>query len=347
MPRDGWQPEGAEGGWPFGCSAPKEKMGCTDHQSKKPLGIDEGPFGNPPKTRRRDYSLVLIQVLWRMRFDLILLIGLCLLVGTNQLPSSWFQSAGVLRLLGIAVSIFIGFRNTQAISRWWEARKLWGSIVNDSRNWSDNLRSVLTRQQLVSKRGQRLILLQVATAWQLNFELRNFWHRELKQLQDEVLGELKLSPTTTLRELGEVRARAINTLHQDGWIDGWGRQQLMGVADACTNAIGGLERIRNTPLPASYDVFVRLINWVFGFYLLAEIHSIDQSWASVVIAAGIFCCFLMAERIGAYVEGPFDADGSSFSLPLNAICLTISRNLLGQRFEHLLHHHSNDPVRWT
>ena len=312
-----------------------------------PLSIDEGPFGHPPKTRRRDYSVVLIQLLWRMRFDLLLLAALSLLVGSDQLPLSWFHSGGVLRILGITVSIFIGFRNTQAISRWWEARKLWGSIVNVSRNWHDNLSALLTRQQLKSRRGQHLLMVQVATVWQLNFELRNFWHRELMQLQGEVFAELKLANDTTLRDLGQVRARAIHRLYQDGWIDGWGRQQLMGVADSCIDAIGGLERIRNTPLPASYDVFVRLINWVFGCYLLVEIHSSDRTWASLVIAAAIFVCFLSAERIGAYVEGPFDADGSSFSLPLNAICLTINRNLLGQRFEHLLHHHSTDPVRWT
>ena len=45
-----------------------------------PLSIDEGPFGHPPKTRRRDYSVVLIQLLWRMRFDLLLLAALSLLV---------------------------------------------------------------------------------------------------------------------------------------------------------------------------------------------------------------------------------------------------------------------------
>ena len=219
--------------------------------------------------------------------------------------------------------------------------------MNDSRNWHDNLSALLTRQQLASKRGQRLLMVQVASVWQLNFELRNFWHRDLKHLQEEMLADLKLASQTTVRDLGTVRALAINRLHQDGWVDGWGRQQLMGIADSFTNTIGGLERIRNTPLPASYDVFVRLINWVFGCYLLVEMHSSNRDWASVVIAAAIFICFLTAERIGAYVEGPFDADGSSFSLPLNAICLTISRNLLGQRFDHLLHHHSNDPVRWT
>lgn len=315
--------------------------------SASPLTIDAGPYGRPPRTRRRDYSLVMGQLLWRLRFDLLLLTGMTLLVISNRIPEFWFQSTEAIRVLGIAVAIFIGFRNTQAISRWWEARTIWGSMVNVSRNWHDNLQSLLTAQQFWSLRGQQLVRLQVATVWQLNFELRNYWNRDLRGLQEELLASLRLPSSTSLRQLGATRARCIQDLHADGWIDGWGRQQLMGVADACTDAIGGLERIRNTPLPASYDVFVRLVNWLFGWELLVEFHRLEGGWPTVLVGVGIFSCFLIAERIGAYVEGPFDADGSSFSLPLNAICLTISRQLLGEQVEHLLHHASQDPVRWT
>ena len=311
------------------------------------MSISEGPFGSPPRTRRRDYGLVVGQTLWRMRFDLLLLIVVCVLVVSDIFPEAWLQTGLVVRILGIAVAFFIGFRNTQAISRWWEARKLWGSVVNQSRNWHDNLVSLLSHQQLRSRRGQRLITLQVAMVWQLNFQLRNRWHHELRELQDQLVHTLKLPESTDLRGLGLSRAQAVQTLHQDVWIDAEGRRQLMTVTNAFNDAVGGLERIRNTPLPAAYDVFVRLLNWVFGWELLMEIHRQGNDGPSIAIGALIFLCFLVAERIGSYVEGPFDGDGSSFSLPLNAICLTISRNLMGQQFDHLLHHDSKDPVRWT
>jgi Predicted membrane protein len=139
----------------------------------------------------------------------------------------------------------------------------------------------------------------------------------------------------------------LQRLHAEGLIDGWGRHQLVEVGNACTDAIGGLERIRNTPLPASYDVFVRIINWVFGIQLLLSFHYQNGGRFSSFNGFMIMLCFLMAERIGAYVEGPFDADGSSFSLPLNSICLTISRDLLGSEADHVLHLQSQDPVRWT
>ena len=311
------------------------------------MTINEGPFGHPPRTQRRDYGLVIGQLLWRMRFDLLLLIAMMMLVVSDWIPALWFQSTDVIRILGVAVALFIGFRNTQAIGRWWEARKLWGAIVNVSRNWHDNLHSLLTPKQLRSRRGQLLMRLQVSIVWQLNFELRNYWHQDLRELQNALLTSLHLPTHTNLRSLGETRAQYVQELHQDTWIDGWGRQQLMTLSNACNDAIGGLERIRNTPLPASYDVFVRLINWVFGWELLLEFHRAEMGWPTVLVGASIFSCFLMAERIGAYVEGPFDADGSSFSLPLNAICLTISRQLMGNEVDHLLHLESKDPVRWT
>lgn len=121
----------------------------------------------------------------------------------------------------------------------------------------------------------------------------------------------------------------------------------MQVGNTCTDAIGGLERIRNTPLPASYEVFVRVLNWLFVLLLLLYFHSLGPDSHSRFGGLVIVVLFLMAERIGAYVEGPFDADCSSFSLPLDCICLAISHDLLDHATDHVQHLKSDDPVRWT
>jgi putative membrane protein len=309
--------------------------------------IESGSYGDPPRTRRKDYSHVLLQLLSRMRYDLLLLLVVTGLVMGGLIPRGWVENDEIVRILGIAVSIFIGFRNTQAISRWWEARKLWGTMVNQSRNWADSLAAYLPVSTQGRRWTTRLVRLQVAIVWQLNFQLRNSWHRDLRSLQTELLQALRLPDTTNLRQLGRQRGLWLQRLHAEGLLDGWGRHQLVEVGNACTDAIGGLERIRNTPLPASYDVFVRIINWVFGIQLLLSFHYQDGGRFSSFNGFMIMLCFLMAERIGAYVEGPFDADGSSFSLPLNSICLSISRDLLESEADHVLHLQSQDPVRWT
>ena len=309
--------------------------------------IDLGDYGHPPSTRRRDYSLVLLQLMKRMRLELLLLLTISVLIESNVIPGGWTADGDVVRILGIAASIFIGFRNTQAIGRWWEARKLWGSIVNVSRSWADTLRAHLSSERINRKQERQLLQLQVALVWQLNFQLRNFWHRELRELQGQLLEGLKLPRSSSLRQLGLQRAEWIQNLHRQGHIDSFGRMQLMQVANACTDAIGGLERIRNTPLPASYDVFVRLLTWLFGLLLLLYFHDLGPESRIPISGVLIVLLFLMAERIGAYVEGPFDADGSSFSLPLDSICLTISRDLLDGDTDHVQHLNSKDPVRWT
>lgn len=129
---------------------------------------------------------------------------------------------------------------------------------------------------------------------------------------------------------------------QNGLIDSWGRQDLIGGINFCHDAIGGLQRIRNTPLPAPYDVFVRLITWVYGLQLLLQF----QQSGNTLIGAILFLGFLTAERIGAYVEGPFDRDGSSFSLPLNAICIMITTDLMERPLDFGSFRPSQDPVRW-
>ena len=315
--------------------------------SQRQTMIESGGYGYPPSTRRQDYALVLLQLLWRMRFDLLVLLLVSVLIHHDWIPRSWTANESVVRIMGIAASIFLGFRNTQAIGRWWEARKLLGTMVNVSRNWADSLRAHLDGSRFPGRQERKLLRLQVAVVWQLNFQLRNFWKRDLRNLQDQLLSDLSLPATTNLRRLGQLRGAWIGDLHREGLIDGFGRMQLMDIGNTCTDAIGGLERIRNTPLPASYEVFVRLLNWLFMLLLLLYFHDLGPDSRSRFGGMAIVLLFLMAERIGAYVEGPFDADCSSFSLPLDNICLTISHDLLDQATDHVQHLRSDDPVRWT
>ena len=316
----------------------------TDERSLHPMStLLTGGHGDPPRTRRHDYGLVVLQLFWRMRLDLLVFALLvAAVVWSGPLQSRWTLTPMGISVLGIAVSIFIAFRNTQAINRWWEARTLWGAMVNHSRKWRDVLLALLPHRQLATQRARCLMEYQVAQVWLLNFELRNFWCADLHRGVEGLLGDLQLQTTTSLQEVCRQRAQAIERLHRDGWIDGWGRQQLMDVSNLCHDAIGGLQRIRNTPIPASYDVFVRMITWLYGLQLLLEFQR-SSHW---LIGVVLFMGFLTAERLGSYVEGPFDRDGSSFSLPLNAICSTITNDLMQRPLDFGSFRPSQDPARW-
>ena len=109
-----------------------------------PVPYSRGNYGDPTVTSHWDYLIILLQLLARVRFDLLAIALLALVELRLQIPKAWLLSNQAVSVLGIAMSIFIGFRNTQAISRWWEARTLWEDYLNSCRYWMDGLRAYLT-----------------------------------------------------------------------------------------------------------------------------------------------------------------------------------------------------------
>ena len=307
------------------------------------VAFETGSYGDPAATNQRDYGLVALQLVRRAKVDLgMLVLVSALLIPHDEHLKGWLLSAKAVAVLGIAMSIFIGFRNTQAISRWWEARTLWGSVVNKSRAWADGLRGLLNEQQWHSERSKQLIQLQMAIVWQLNFQLRNFWHPDLHLMHQRLLDQLALPADSTVRSLSVQRMRGIQQLTEDQWISDRGRNRLLEISEAMSDAVGGLERIRNTPIPPPYDLFVRVINWVFGTQLLLSFASQGSPLTGILLFLG----FLIAERIGAYVEGPFDQDGSSFSIPLKTICVGLSDDLMPGDLDYGRYRPSRNPVFW-
>ena len=97
-----------------------------------------------------------------------------------------------------------------------------------------------------------------------------------------------------------------------------------------------------TPIPPPYDLFVRIINWVFGTQLLLSFESQSSALTGILLFFG----FLIAERIGAYVEEPFDQDSSSFSMPLNTIFVGISEDLMPRQLDYGQYRPGGHPVFW-
>ncbi|MBM5810049.1 MAG: hypothetical protein FJ051_09585, partial [Cyanobacteria bacterium M_surface_9_m1_291] len=276
-----------------------------------------------PHTPRRHYPRVLGQLLLRMRLDLLVMLTLCAITQLLHpaLGVGLIRGTG-LPILGIAVSIFLAFRNTQAINRWWEARGLWGALVNQSRHWRDTLLAVLGPNARQPQAHAQLLQCQVLLIWLVNFELRNVAQRSHRQLVLALAAGLGLGEQVTVQQVSRLRAEALHQLAEQGLLSDLGRDALLRSAEAFTGALGGLQKIRNTPIPPAYDVFVRLISWLFGYALFVDFLKNGAPFTGTLLFLG----FLVAERIGAYVEGPFDLDGSSFSLPLDQICLGSSED---------------------
>ena len=258
--------------------------------------------------------------------DMAIALALCLMtININKTIADEIAPEVLLPTLGIAVSIFTGFRNSQAYARWWEARSLWGSLINQSRNWRDNLTAFLGESPENQAIRHQLLQRQVLMAWALNHELRDRPNRHAADGLAALARELGVEDVATQALLVE-QSRALHRLHEQGKISDFARIQLQRVQDEICNVIGGCEKVRNQTFPVFYDVFIRLCAWVFGFlfYIRMDAGYEPYGW---MVGYGVMAGFILFERLGTYIENPFFQ--ASLALPMNRLCATITRSLLG------------------
>ncbi|MFC4254641.1 hypothetical protein GRI97_04340 [Altererythrobacter xixiisoli] len=194
--------------------------------------------------------------------------------------------------VGIAVSFFIGFKNNQAYERFWEGRKIWGSIVNLSRSWTIQVLSLPTGTASGAPAPSQKALVYRHLAWinalrvQLrqssgfgvreNFLMERFVaaHRDPTTV-DEVIapfvsaderamlqGKRNVASQLVLRQAEDVRA-----LRHDGTIDGFGQMMLQQSLESCYELQGMCERIKNTPFPRQYAFFSHVFTIIFCLLL--------------------------------------------------------------------------------
>lgn len=261
-------------------------------------------------------------VAWALRYDLlaVVIVAAVMLPIPDNLQGE--SAIAVLSVLGIAASIFIGFRNSNAYARWWEARTLWGGIIINSRALHNGLRSVDTASAAMTPIADRMRRRQVRHAWQLAAEMRGV---------APVPGVVDLTPEDPADagavDLMVFQADDIQTLRAAGCIDDQARVMLMTANTGTVAAQSGLERIRNQPVPIHYDMFIRAMAWFFGIMVFNRLDAASHHVASILIGVLVMAVFVIAERVGHFIEEPMS--DTVFDLPMYRLCATITGNLLG------------------
>ncbi len=240
--------------------------------------------------------------------------------------------------LGGALAIFIGFRNNNAYARWWEARTLWGGIVNSCRvlarlvtTFADSHAHQPTYDRARSDTFKReLVYLTIAWAHAMRMHLRvqANWDELDPLLPDgsrtRLLGAQN-KPNVLMQQMGHRIYQAM----ADGTLGGFDSFQMEGQLLALTNYQGGCDRIKNTPLLRQYHYFTRLFLQVFmvllPFCLVADLDKMNIGWAVIPIAVLISFVFAIIGKVGEVNEDPFEARITD--VPLTAICNTIERDL--------------------
>ena len=226
-------------------------------------------------------------------------------------------------ILGVALSIFLGFRNNACYDRWWEARKLWGLLINRSR--------IVTRQVLDFADSsddvhRELVYRQIAFVHALRLHLREQLDRlpELEPfLGEEEVAALRGStnvPNAILQGTGD----RVRDLWKAGQIDTFHVPVLDDSLTVLANIQGGCERIKNPPVPLAYTMLTHRIVGMYCFTLPLGLLDSVGGLTPFVVAIVSFA-FLGLDSVGSQIEDPFEEDPND--LPLSTISRMIERNL--------------------
>jgi putative membrane protein len=233
-------------------------------------------------------------------------------------------------LIGIALAVFLGFRNNASYDRWWEARKLWGQLLNDARSMT---RQALTlpRESLTDDDVNEFIHVLSALPHALRHQLRKTDPREdlAARLPAPLLERVMASryrPTTLMLVLGEWVQRQSRA----GALDPMAVLAFDRNLNSLSDVIGGCERIGSTPLPFAYSVMIHRTVYFFCATLpfgLVENIGIFTPVFSVFVAY----TFMAHEAIASQLEDPFGTDENDLALNMMSVYIEDAmRDLIGE-----------------
>jgi len=224
------------------------------------------------------------------------------------------QPALPISLMGSALALFLGVRNNAAYARWWEGRSLWGLITNNCRSFAREAATLLGgRPDLARAMAAYPYLLRTALS---NLEQGPEAKRLLTPEMYARVTSRTNKPNALLYEIGLGVAEEVALKNIDGAVHGTIDRILSDLA----NAQGGLERIKNTPLPIQYSVLPLLVVHVFCIVLpLSAVQSLG--WITPLGSSLVGFLFQALDKSGRDLQEPFVP--SKHALPM----LTMSRNI--------------------
>jgi len=228
-------------------------------------------------------------------------------------------------LFGIALAIFLGFRNNVSYDRFWEARKLWGSMLNDTRS--------LARQAITSTgydpAGEEIpsfIHQLIAFAYSLKHQLRHTDASEdvRKRMPPALAGQVNKAVYKPIIILNQM-ASWVQKAKEAGKIDSIVQATFNDNFNKLSEIVGGCERIASTPMPYTYKILLHRTVYVYCFLL--SFGFVDSlGWLTPFMVAFIAYTFVALEAIADEIEEPFGTEPND--LALNEMCRMIETTLL-------------------
>jgi ion channel-forming bestrophin family protein len=225
----------------------------------------------------------------------------------------------VYSLIGFVISLLLVFRTNTAYDRWWEGRKKWGSLVNDTRNFAIKLSSLLPLEK--DREFFKRMIPNFAIAAkehlrkgvqldQLNLNEAEHEYLSGKEHIPLAISGLLYDQLQFIKQKGQLTSTDVLLMDQN-------LNQFMECVGAC-------ERIKNTPIPFSYSLFIK--KFILIYVTTLPLAFVMQfGYFSALIATFVFYILVSMEVLAEEIEDPFGADDND--LPTDQLCETIAKNM--------------------
>lgn len=305
-------------------------------------------------TRRNIYKLVLLSIIPVVLFQV---------AGIKWIALPWT----IVSMLGTATAFIVGFRNSQTYNRTWEARQIWGAILNSSRAWGTMSRDFLTNKEkskeLVYRHFAWLTALRFAMRDSRAWETTNTKHNKeyqqfytIPERESSLEEELKKYLTTEdlkyilgtknkAAQILSLQSKTTKELYDNKEIDDYRFVEMQRAIKDFFDQQGRSERIKNFPYPRQFatinKLLVRLFCIMLPFSMLKEFDKLNEGitgilhgnmvWFVIPFSVLISWVFTSLDQVGESTENPFE--GSANDVPISQMSRTIEidmREMLGE-----------------
>jgi putative membrane protein len=256
--------------------------------------------------------------------------------------------------IGSAAAFLLAFRNNSTYDRVWEARMIWGSIVNLSRTWAIQVKDLLSTDDSENIEFKKtLINRHIGWLTILRFQLRKSrpWETMLKANYREYLKFYKvpeweeslaseIKPFLHEKEWADIQrtrnpaiqifalqSQDLRLAYEHGWLDSYRFTTLMGTLGRLIEEQGKCERIKDFPYPRQFAtvnfIFIRVFIFLIPYGLMNELGEGGSAlvWLTIPVSLITSLAFYSLEKIGAHTESPFQ--GASDDIPITSIARNI------------------------
>jgi putative membrane protein len=225
-------------------------------------------------------------------------------------------------LLSFVILMLLVFRTNTAYDRWWEGRKLWGALVNNSRNLAIKMNAMLDPLDEGNRTFFRRVIPMYASVLTRHLGAEST-RLALDEKEHPELGELD-GEKHVPNQVAALLVQKVNRLYVEGVIKGDQLIILNGELQSFTDICGACERIKNTPIPFSYSVFLK--KFIFFYTMTLPLSFVfSLGYITIPVVAFIFYVLASLELIAEEIEDPFGTDPND--LPTQKIAENIKKHV--------------------